>query len=93
MRERWVVNASPLILLAKIEQLNLLIHLADAYTIPESVVIEVCAGPEDDPARRILESTAMPTTAVAASPTIMAWDLGDGETAVPAKAQNNGNTP
>jgi predicted nucleic acid-binding protein len=34
MPERWVVNASPLIVLAKIDRLDLLIHLADELLIP-----------------------------------------------------------
>jgi predicted nucleic acid-binding protein len=82
MPERWAVNASPLILLAKIEHLHLLNQLADELVIPNAVIAEVNAGPVDDPARRILASAPLPIVADRLDPTIMTWDLGDGETAV-----------
>ena len=82
MPDRWVVNASPLILLAKIGHLHLLTELADELVVPEAVLDEVNVGPEDDPARRFFVSTSLPTVAVTLDATIMAWDLGDGETAV-----------
>ena len=49
MSEIWVVNASPIIALAKVEQLQLLTQLANEILIPEAVIREVLAGPESDP--------------------------------------------
>ena len=45
MAERWVVNASPLILLAKINHVHLLGELADLVVVPQAVLMEVNAGP------------------------------------------------
>lgn len=56
MVERWVINASPLILLAKIDQLHLLGALAEQVIIPSAVVDEVYAGPSDDPAQLALQT-------------------------------------
>ena len=47
----WVVNASPLILLGKINQLPLLAKLASHVVIPHEVALEINAGPAGDPAR------------------------------------------
>ena len=41
MSRRWVVNASPLILLGKIDQLSLLEDLTDELIIPKGVAQEV----------------------------------------------------
>jgi predicted nucleic acid-binding protein len=45
----WVVNASPLILLAKVGRLDLLPTLANQLVVPASVMAEVQAGPAADP--------------------------------------------
>jgi len=82
MPERWVVNASPLIVLAKIDRLNLINLLADDVLVPRAVVAEINAGPEDDPARSFLASSPFPVVDVPAHPNILGWDLGSGETAV-----------
>jgi predicted nucleic acid-binding protein len=44
------VNASPLIVLAKINQVNLLFELCDEVIIPSGVVREICVAPDNDPA-------------------------------------------
>jgi predicted nucleic acid-binding protein len=44
LAEVWIVNASPLILLGKIERLALLPRLADELRIPAAVLAEVEAG-------------------------------------------------
>lgn len=89
MSERWVINASPLILLAKVQQLDLLSQLAETIIVPEAVVAEVLAGPADDPARRFLETEPVTKVDVSAHPLILAWDLGSGETAVLSHALAN----
>ena len=43
----WVVNASPLILLAKLERLDLLAALAPAVMVPQAVAEEIAAGAAD----------------------------------------------
>lgn len=89
MSERWVVNASPLILLAKVQQLRLLSQLAETFVVPEAVVAEILAGPVDDPARQFLGVASVTTVAVSANPLVLAWDLGAGETAVLSYALAN----
>ncbi len=84
----WVVNASPLILLGKIDQLHLLAALADQVVIPHEVAIEIGAGPTDDPARLWLDLEGQ-TYMVDPAPfdlRVVAWDLGSGETAVISRA-------
>ena len=89
MSERWVVNASPLILLAKVQQLHLFSLLAETFVVPEAVVAEILAGPANDLARQFLEAQPVTTVAVSASPLVLAWDLGAGETAVLSYALAN----
>lgn len=52
MSRRWVVNASPLILLGKVDQLQLLRDLTDELIIPEGVVQEVGVRPDGIPLAR-----------------------------------------
>ncbi|TMB88174.1 MAG: hypothetical protein E6J45_11680 [Chloroflexi bacterium] len=51
MAETWVVNASPLIVLAKAGRLGLTGDLCSAILLPDAVAHELLAGPADDPAR------------------------------------------
>lgn len=51
----WVLNASPLIALAKVEVLHLPEQLASQVLVPEAVWHEILDGPAEDPARRALE--------------------------------------
>ena len=85
---RWVVNASPLILLGKIGHVGLLGALADQVAVPRAVADEVGAKPDggatlqaisDAPSFLIVENEA-------ATPEILSWDLGAGETQVLAHA-------
>ncbi|MBI5685781.1 MAG: DUF3368 domain-containing protein [Verrucomicrobia bacterium] len=84
MNNKWAVNASPLILLAKIGQADLLPKLTTELVIPASVVVEIHAGPATDPAQMWLRAAGQkaiqPDPPVTAE--IAAWDLGAGETAV-----------
>ena len=52
MAERWVLNASPLIVLARVGLEGLPISLAEQVIVPRPVVEEIEAGPTLDPARR-----------------------------------------
>ena len=82
-----VVNASPLIVLAKAGHLGLLQAVSSRVLIPEPVTAEILAGPPDDPARRALEGgwgVRIPGPATPAS--ILQWCLGAGESSVLAAA-------
>jgi predicted nucleic acid-binding protein len=87
MPEQWVVNASPLIVLGKIGQLDLLTKLPQRIVVPAAVVTEILAGPEGDAARLAIQTkmfTKVNTPAIV--PELAAWDLGAGETSVLAYA-------
>ncbi len=88
MTERWVINASPLILLGKSGQLDWLPKLGRVI-VPAAVATEIAAGAQDDPARNWLASEAGRCLIQADMPVtddLRAWDLGAGETAVLAWA-------
>lgn len=87
--ERWIVNASPLICLAKAGNLDLLLKLPDEVIVPSAVVEEIQAGQSDDPAQVALASGKFPVSAIPVLPEILAWDLGIGETAVLSYAFSN----
>ncbi|MCA9981799.1 MAG: DUF3368 domain-containing protein [Anaerolineales bacterium] len=90
MAERWVVNASPIIVLAKAGSAQLLTALADEIVVPQTVIDEINVGPIDDPARNWLSTYPLPTVAISNLPAeLLAWDLGAGETAVMAYALAN----
>ena len=82
MAERWVLNASPLIVLAKINHQHLLPQLADEILIPQAVLAEINAGPTGDPARQFLATSPLSVAEVTPDPVVVAWDLGTGEVAV-----------
>jgi predicted nucleic acid-binding protein len=88
MISRWVVNSSPLILLGKIDRVELLVKLSKELVIPAAVEREVRAQPEGD--GLLAHLVAFDTVAVAAETTIAAnigaWDLGAGESQVLALA-------
>ena len=87
MTEVWIVNASPVITMAKAGYLQLFHQLAVNIVIPEAVAREIQQAPSSDPARKALESgwgeRASPNEI---PPTIVEWGLGTGETAVLALA-------
>ena len=88
MGSAWVLDASPLILLARVGQLGLLERLAAEVWIPPAVVWEVRAGPAADPARQALAAgwgVAVPCPDV--DPQVLEWSLGPGETQVIAVAR------
>lgn len=89
MTERWVVNASPVIVLAKINQLALLFSLADSVVLPEAVADEIRMGPADDPAVIALETKHFRIVTADIHPSVQAWDLGRGETAVLSYARHH----
>ncbi|MDE0553239.1 MAG: DUF3368 domain-containing protein [Candidatus Poribacteria bacterium] len=83
MSEGWILNASPIITLAKIGRLNLLVDLAPEICIPQAVFSEIIAGPDDDPGRRALEDGWGKKLAKSYShPEVLGWSLGAGESEV-----------
>lgn len=84
MNRRWVVNASPLIVLAKIDMVWLLEKLCDHLVIPSGVVEEINDGPIDDPARKWIdaEGNRYKIDVRDVPSMISAWDLGKGESQV-----------
>lgn len=66
--EKWVLNASPLIVLARIGQEELFFRLADDIRVPQAVAGEIAAGPTEDRARRLLDSGRLAVLATPAPP-------------------------
>jgi predicted nucleic acid-binding protein len=91
MPKKWVVNASPLIVLARINHLFLLQHVAEELVVPAGVAQEIVQGPEDDPARQWLLSHGQELVREVQliPPVVIAWNLGLGETEVLAWAYEN----
>lgn len=88
MSERWVVDASPLIVLGTIGRLDLLAALAEDVVVPEIVVQEVLRV--EDEASRALAEGSLRTEGVEPDDLVMRWGLGAGETAVLSFAKRHG---
>jgi hypothetical protein len=81
--ESWVVNASPVITLAKAGYLHLFDQLSQEILIPRPVIEEILAGPPSDPARKAAESGwghpvspgPIPDLVLLASPILRTWTL------------------
>lgn len=84
MTRRWVVNASPLISLAKISQIDLIVELCSEVIIPSGVVSEINSGIDDDPAKIWLKNkgNSLIQQVDTVHPLIATWDLGLGESHV-----------
>ena len=91
MATLWVVNASPVILLLRVGQLDLLQRLGPRVVIPEAAVLEIQRkGPADPAVQALAQATWL--TAVDPGPIparIGAFGLGLGESAVLAYALVN----
>ncbi|HEV7506372.1 MAG TPA: DUF3368 domain-containing protein [Thermoanaerobaculia bacterium] len=84
MDRTLVVNASPLILLARIDRLDLLASLAKLLVVPAAVIREIQAGSHrDETAHRIKNLPSVLQVADRPVPDrIRLWDLGAGESQV-----------
>jgi predicted nucleic acid-binding protein len=76
----WVVNASPLIALDRIDCVHLLGQLATEVVLPAAVIAEVAAGPHPLGAAQLGRHRSVVAGAI--HPVVAAWDLGAGETEV-----------
>ena len=81
---RWVVNASPVILLGKVGHLGLLEALCSQLIVPAAVVTEVCAEPHRDAGQDWLrgQARAYVHDVGPIDPLITTWDLGIDESKV-----------
>jgi len=82
--KRWVVNASPIISLTKIDRIHLLSQLCDEVVIPQGVVDEIQLGGYADSAVTWLQQAgqALIQPAPEIDSKIASWDLGLGESQV-----------
>jgi len=81
--EKWVVNASPVIALGRVGQVELIAQLPQTAVIPQAVKEEILNASEGDPARMAIETGLFEIVDTPPPPPeILAWDLGKGETAV-----------
>lgn len=80
----WVVNTSPIILLAKVGQVDLLRQLGPTIVIPEAVALEIQRRGPSDPAVQALAQAAWLTTVDpgTTAPAVAACRLHPGESAV-----------
>jgi predicted nucleic acid-binding protein len=88
VNDEWVANASPLILLGRIDGLTLIERLAANVAVPSAVVDEIRAGiGKDTTAVRALEWAELRHVQnVPVPPSVERWDLGTGESQVIAYA-------
>jgi len=85
-----VINASPLIVLFKSNQAELLPQLFDDIVVPQAVWQEVTSGKSADAASQQLPATTwVRQVEVVIDPAIAAWDLGAGESTVLSFALEN----
>ena len=84
MAERPVVNASPLIFLARADLLDLLRLAGEEIVVPQDVADEIRHRGETDPTALAIQQTSwLVVTETPPIPgPIQAWGLGDGESAV-----------
>ncbi len=83
MNEVWVVNASPVIVLAKVGHLQLLKELPGELLLPVPVAMEIQSGPGSDATRQALEGGwGVRVTACRIPSELVEWGLGPGKTAV-----------
>lgn len=93
-----VVNASPLIFLARADLLDILRGSADVVMAPTAVADEIRRRGPTDPTARAMDASSWLQVlhAPALPPEIQAWDLGPGESAVLAvvlSAKRKGKIP
>jgi predicted nucleic acid-binding protein len=91
LSEKWVVDASSLIILGKLSLLHLLTHLSDELIIPEGVAAEVLKGPRNDKAKTWMkkEGKNHKKNIGPINLNIASWDLGPGEDEVISYCYSN----
>lgn len=91
MSRKWVVNASPLILLTKVSHISLLQELCNELVIPGGVAKEILTGPANNLTRIWLNEKGSPLIRdlEQVDPVVAGWDLGLGESQVISWAYKN----
>jgi predicted nucleic acid-binding protein len=89
--KRWVINASPIISLTKIDRIHLLEKLCDEIIIPQGVAEEIKLGGYNDSAAIWIKKQAQPFIQPMSviDPKVANWDLGLGESHVLSWAIKN----
>jgi predicted nucleic acid-binding protein len=87
--DRVVINASPLIVLFKSGQAELLPQLFNEILIPQAVWEEVTISKDDIASQQLPHTSWLQPVSIAIHPSIAAWDLGVGESAVLSFALQN----
>lgn len=89
-KKAWVIDASPLILYARIGRLDLLEYLAPSILVPAKVLQEVEQGRSIDESANMAISWAQTrvTSDVKVPASIERWDIGLGESQVMAHCLN-----
>lgn len=84
MTRKWVLNASPLIVLSRISCVDIVVQLCSEIVIPAGVADEIMRGGVADPARIWLKAIgrAYVRNVARVEETIAGWDLGLGESHV-----------
>jgi predicted nucleic acid-binding protein len=90
-----VCNASPLIVLAKVDLLSLMPKLFGRTFVPEAVIAEIEAGPADDPMPKAIRQSAwlIPVQLQPPLSPLSTWALDRGEAEVIEYARLNGALP
>lgn len=93
MPKVWVCNASPIILLGRINQLKILLSFARKIIVPSAVIAEVSFGQDIAPIVEFLNNPIVKQleTPLQIESNIAGWDLGKGESEVLTWASKNGN--
>lgn len=78
MIDAWVLNASPLILYARVERLDIIEQLAPGIIVPLSVLEEVKAGIHKDSTAKdaVNWASRFEMSDISVPPTVERWDLG-----------------
>ena len=89
-----VLNASPLIVLARAGYLDLVPELVSSVVVPRAVATEVSAGPAQDPVARFLAQPSWLSVVDITPPLspLAIWRLGQGESEVLEYARRNPGT-
>lgn len=83
MTEFWVINASPVILLAKVGLIEKVSSLPDSFVIPEPESVEIASVHEDAASRWLVNAgRQFVQQAVPELPELSRFDIGSGERSV-----------
>ena len=88
MADTWIINASPLILLARIGRLDWLDALAENPLVPAQVIEEVSAGQASDPSAKtaVLWASRHRIENIEVPLAVRVWEIDPGESQVIAHA-------